>query len=203
MNIVKIKVSLLKKPERNVRLHTEKQIDEFVRSVKMFGQIRPVVVDEDNMILAGNGLVEALKKAGIAEADCYKIADLTENQKKKLMIADNRIFNLGVDDLEGLNSFLEELGDDYDVPGFDEEILQSMAAEADEITEKISAYGTLDDDEIEEIKETERKREEILPISNNQAPSEPSAPPGAVEEQSPDDEKPYVICPKCGEKIWL
>lgn len=37
--------------ERNIRIHTEKQLQEFERSVKMFGQIRPIVIDENNTIL--------------------------------------------------------------------------------------------------------------------------------------------------------
>ena len=201
MNIVKINISLLKQPERNVRIHTGKQIDEFVRSIKMFGQIRPVVIDENNTILAGNGLVEALLKAGIEEADCYQLDSLTENQKKKLMIADNKIFSLGIENIDTLNAFLEDLGADLDVPGFDEDILRSMMADAEEVTEKLSEYGTLDDDEIESIKEAGQKKEEILPISNNQTSAPPADVPTA--ERQSDDDKPYVICPKCGEKIWL
>lgn len=205
MNVVKIKISLLKQPERNVRIHTAKQIEEFVRSIKMFGQIRPVVIDEDNTILAGNGLVEALIQAGIDEADCYRIEDLTENQKKKLMIADNKIFSLGIENLETLSAFLEDLDGDLDVPGFDEEILRSMVADADEVTEKLSSYGTLDEDEIEAIKEEGRKKEEKLLISNNQQPEAPETAPSeaAAADDQPDDDKPYVVCPKCGEKIWL
>lgn len=202
MNIVKIKISLLKQPEKNVRIHTVKQISEFVRSIKMFGQIRPVVIDENNTILAGNGLVEALEQAGIEEAECYKIDDLTENQKKKLMIADNKIFSLGIENLDTLNSFLEDLDGDFDVPGFDEDILRSMVADAEEITEKISEYGTLDDEEIQEIKERAAKAPETLPAqkptAQNDCPAEPSDSNG-----SDGEDREFVICPKCGEKIWL
>ena len=140
MKITKMKIDSLKIPERNVRIHTEKQIEEFVRSINMFGQIRPVVVDEDNRVLAGNGLIAALKKAGIDEADVYKISDLSENQKKKLMIADNKIFNLGIENLDTLTDFLHELGNDLDVPGYDEEILKTMVAQAEDFTEKICEY---------------------------------------------------------------
>ena len=202
MNIVKIKISLLKHPEKNVRIHTIKQIEEFVRSIKMFGQIRPVVVDEDNTILAGNGLVEALEQIGIEEAECYKIEDLTENQKKKLMIADNKIFSLGIENLDTLNSFLEDLDGDFDVPGFDEDILRSMVADAEEITEKISEYGTLDDEEIQEIKERAAKASETPPVQKPVPRDEQPA--GTSDSGGSDDEgEEYIICPKCGEKIWL
>ena len=64
MNVVKMPLSTLKRPERNVRMHTEKQLKEFERSVSMFGQIRPIVVDDERTILAGNGLYETLLRMG-------------------------------------------------------------------------------------------------------------------------------------------
>ena len=56
MNVTRKLLSELRRPERNVRMHTDKQLKEFRRSIEMFGQIRPIVVDEDGVILAGNGL---------------------------------------------------------------------------------------------------------------------------------------------------
>ena len=87
MNVVKLPLGELRKPERNVRLHSNKQISEFKRSVEMFGQIRPIVVDESHTILAGNGLFDALKALGRTDADCYVVTGLTEAEKKKLMLA--------------------------------------------------------------------------------------------------------------------
>lgn len=89
MKVVKMKLADLVKPEKNVRIHTEQQLKEFRRSVTMFGQIRPIVVDEKNIILAGNGLYDTLVAMGRDTADVYRYENLTENQKKKLMIADN------------------------------------------------------------------------------------------------------------------
>ena len=61
-------LSELKRPEKNVRMHTDKQLTEFRRSVEMFGQIRPIVIDENNVMLAGNGLYETLLSMGRTEA---------------------------------------------------------------------------------------------------------------------------------------
>lgn len=44
-----MKLSDLVKPEKNVRIHTEQQLKEFRRSIEMFGQIRPIVIDENNI----------------------------------------------------------------------------------------------------------------------------------------------------------
>lgn len=203
-------ISDLKTPEKNIRIHTQNQIKEFVRSINMFGQIRPVVIDENNTILAGNGLITALKEAGETQADVYKMEGLTESQKKKLMIADNKIFNLGIDNLDTLNEFLEELSNDLDIPGFDEEILKAMVAEAEEVTEKLSQYGTLDQEEIETIKANKERKEIQIEnaiirneaINNETTINEPKEDPEEDNEEITEIRK-FIICPKCGEKVWL
>ena len=209
MEIITMKLVDLVKPEKNVRIHTEQQLKEFQRSVKMFGQIRPIVVDENNVILAGNGLYETLIAMGKETADVYKYDNLTENQKKKLMIADNKIFSLGIENLDTLNSFLEDLQGDLDIPGFDEDILKQMVSEAEDVTEKLSEYGTLDDEEIQSIKESgERKEQQIQKAEAEQATPAPQ-PIAQPQQELPEDSedttevKKFVICPKCGEKIWL
>lgn len=211
MKQLTMKLKDLVRPERNIRIHTEKQLAEFERSVRMFGQIRPIVVDENDIILAGNGLYETLLRMNREEALVYKYEDLTEAQKKKLMIADNKIFSLGIENLDTLNEFLEELEGDLDIPGFDEDILRQMVADADEITEKISEYGTLDEEEVRKIKEANEKREQAEAIDNG-ADQETDLPLQAPERQSGGDagagQEPagtgrFVICPKCGERIWL
>ncbi len=208
MKVIKMKLADLVKPEKNVRIHTEQQIKEFRRSVEMFGQIRPIVVDEKNIILAGNGLYDTLVAMGKDTADVYRYDNLTENQKKKLMIADNKIFSLGIENLETLNCFLEELQGDLDIPGFDEEILKQMVSEAEDITSRLSEYGTLDEDEIRSIKEAAERRNQKMQDGQREQQAEQA--PAAVVQQEPaaDNEDPtetrkFVVCPKCGEKIWL
>lgn len=213
MEIKRMKLADLVITEKNIRIHTEQQLKEFERSVRMFGQIRPIVVDENRIILAGNGLYATLLRMGETEADVYQYFDLTENQKKKLMIADNKIFALGIENLNTLNDFLEELHDDLDIPGYDSEILKQMVSEAEDITEKISEYGTLDDEEIKEIKARNERQamESPQPVFDSNSNTSQSVTPVATasepiqeeqDEQTADIRK-FVICPKCGEKIWL
>lgn len=212
MEITTMKLADLVKPEKNVRIHTEQQLSEFQRSVKMFGQIRPIVIDEKNVILAGNGLYDTLVAMGKETADVYRYENLTENQKKKLMIADNKIFSLGIENLETLNSFLEDLQGDLDIPGFDEEILKQMVSEAEDITDKLSEYGTLDEEEIQSIKENgEKKEQQIQRMESQQENGQGEQVPAVPIQQEPtgDDEgdtaeiRKFIICPNCGEKIWL
>lgn len=209
MQTFKMKLADMRKPEKNVRNHTERQFQEYERSVRMFGQIRPIVVDEKNKIMVGVGLYETLLRMGFEEADVYQLTELTSAQKKKLMIADNKIFNLGVENLEVLNEFFEELKDDLDIPGFDEDILKEMIADAEEITEAIARYGKLDKDEIEEIRTIGAKQEEKA----NQAQTESKTVSfdsgrnmvanNAEKESEKVETQRFVVCQNCGEKIWL
>ncbi len=210
MQVKEMKIADLHFPEKNVRIHTESQINEFIRSIDKFEQIRPVVIDENNTILCGNGLVQAMIKLGRETVFVHQKSHLSENDKKKLMIADNKIFGLGIDNLDVINSFFEDLKDDLDIPGFDDEILKSMVADADEVTQKLSQYGTLDDEEIETIRENGKRREEqIAEIQNenknggtdNEVQVKQNTEPQSNNE-NPAGSK-FVVCPKCGEKIWL
>ena len=218
MNVITMPLSELKKPEKNVRIHTDKQLKEFERSIRMFGQIRPLVVDETNTILAGVGCFETLCRMGAAEASVYRVTNLTENQKKKLMIADNKIYGLGIDNLEAFDAFLKELSSDLDIPGYDESILRSMVAEAEEVTDKIMEYGSVDDSEIESLKAAKARKEALMekagqeqeatalaqPVAVPQPVPAPSKlPPADEEDTEPTEIRKFVICPNCGEKIWL
>ena len=211
MKQLTLKLSELVRPERNIRIHTEKQLEEFERSVRMFGQIRPIVVDEKNTILAGNGLYETLLRMGEEQALVYKYEDLTESQKKKLMIAENKIYSMANEKKDTLNEIIEELNGDLDIPGFDEEILKQMVADADEVTEKISEYGTLDEEEIQQIKEANEKREqkelesaseEGKAIVQTDLPQQ-GGQSATMESPESAETRRFVICPKCGEQIWL
>lgn len=205
MNIVKRKLADLKRPEVNIRLHPEKQMQEYIRSVKKNGQLKLIVIDENNVIWIGNGLYEAMLACGYEEAFCLLKDNMTEKDKKKMMMSDNRVFDLGVDDMAAFDSLLAELGDDLDVPGFDEDLLKSLLADASDVDDMMADYGLIDEDkkaEISAAKDTYEKQAEAFanaPQQNEASPSTPSAERPTTDEQS----QSFVICPKCGEKIWL
>lgn len=201
-----MKIDALQHPEKNVRKHSRKQIDEMKRSLNMFEQFRPIVVDENNTILCGNGLVTALREMGREEADVIQYIGLTSSQKKKLMIADNQIASLGTDNMEVIEEFIKSLDGDLDVPGFDTETLEMLVAEADAVTEQVMSYGVYTPEEIESV-----KRNEDVPLQpvqqTYQAPTQrvgmPEPIPAAERTSANMEREQYVICPHCGEKIWL
>ncbi len=210
MKVTKRNLTELRKPDKNVRIHSDKQITEFKRSIEMFGQIRPIVIDEDGTILAGNGLYDALRAMGRTEADCYVAAGLSESQKKKLMLADNRIFSLGVDDIQGFDDLIAEL-DDLDVPGYDEELLKTLTADFEDVDGMMAGYGLIDDNAKADMQKAadryERKSEEFAKsaeeIKPAETPLEEAPVEASVEGRAVQLDRRYLICPKCGEKIWL
>lgn len=214
MKTVKKKLADLKRPERNVRMHTDKQIKEFRRSLEMFGQIRPIVIDENNVMLAGNGLYETMLSMDYKEADCYVVTGLSENEKKKLMLADNRIYDLGVNDLSAFDALIAELGNDLDVPGYEDDLLRTLSADAEEIDEMMSSYGLVDEEkksEIVQAQETYAKQEQAFiekaqEFTPKQQPETVWSTEDDENKESGDNEERqlrFVICPKCGECIWL
>lgn len=211
MKTIEVSVNELKFAEKNVRLHNEVQIKEFARSLEMFGQLRPVIVDSDYKILCGNGLYLAAKRLNWPKLNVVIMADLTEAQKKKLMIADNRIFELGSSNFEVIDEFFQELAGDLDIPGYDEEMLQMMVGDIEAVNEQIEEYGKLEKEKVEEITknqdtleqkiENERKIGNEESITTQKPQEQPQA--AVIEEENSENQQKYVICPKCGEKVWV
>jgi len=206
MKVTRMKLANLKSPEKNVRIHSEKQVKEFVRSLESFGQIRPIVVDESYTILAGNGLYAALMAKGETEADVLVMKGLSENEKKKLMLADNKIYSLGVDDMDVFEEFLKDLGDDLEIPGYDLELLETITADMKDVDEMLSGYGTVDESTKERIADT-AQRYEVKGAEHASDAEEIKPAQQPTETPSEGEHKPlpkrFVQCPKCGERIWL
>lgn len=207
MRIEEVRVADLITPEINVRKHPDKQIEEITRSYKMFGQIRPVVIDESNNIWAGNGFVEAMRRAGTETVSAYRVVGLTDDQKKKLMLADNKTFELGASNMAVLDEVMKSLSD-FDIPGYDSDVLTELySVDVDEIegvtTEETFSYGVVAPAVAQQINRyaEERPNREVAAVAPAPAPEthEP------VQEYEPEKTsvRQYVICPKCGEKIWL
>lgn len=77
--------------KKNSRTHSEEQIKQISESMKEFGFTNPVLIDEENEIIAGHGRVLGAKKLGIESVPCIRLEGLTEAQKKAYIIADNKI----------------------------------------------------------------------------------------------------------------
>lgn len=106
----------------NARTHSEEQINQIASSIKEFGFMNPVIISDDNGILAGHCRVMAAKKLGIKEVPCMEESHLTEAQKKAYILADNRLAEKSEWDMELVQIELEALKDEdfsVDLIGFD------------------------------------------------------------------------------------
>jgi ParB-like chromosome segregation protein Spo0J len=129
----------LKGYANNSRTHSEKQIKQISKSIKEFGFTNPILIDEDNTIIAGHGRLEAAKQTGLDEVPTVCIAGLSDKQKRALIIADNKLaLNAGWD-LEILSAEIQELKDDefeIELLGFDAgELVDILGLEGPEAPE--------------------------------------------------------------------
>lgn len=119
---------------RNARTHSKEQIQQLRSSLREFGFVTPVVIDEKHTILCGHGRVEAAKAEGMTSVPCVYAEQLTDAQKRAFILADNRLaLNAGWDD-EMLRVELSDLqGEDFDLGliGFDEKELAGLFEDSD------------------------------------------------------------------------
>ena len=88
----RVNISVIKPNEENPRFITDQKFKKLVKSIKEFPQmleVRPLVVDENFMVLGGNMRLKALKSAGVFEVPIQQVKGWTDDQKKEFIIKDN------------------------------------------------------------------------------------------------------------------
>jgi ParB-like chromosome segregation protein Spo0J len=176
MKTTTIKINVLRPHPKNPRHHNDFQINELAKSVDKFGQIRPIVIDENNVILAGHGLVKALKSLGWEDCTVIRKHNLSEDEKIKLLLADNKLGDLGRDDNKLLYDLIKGI-DTPEIPGFDTETLSKLFGDVNNAIDNF------------EVPKTESTGKSVFEDqgSNTETKSANKA----------------VICPSCGEVITL
>ena len=148
--------------KNNARLHSDEQVDQIAKSIEEFGFLNPVLVDDQNTILAGHGLVMGAKKLGLDTVPTIQIKHLSESQKKAYIIADNQIaLNAGWE-MQLLETELKELNkDSFDVSllGFDAKELDKLLYEEKE--------GLTDEDAVPENVEPRVKKGDLWQLGNH------------------------------------
>jgi len=124
-----IPISKVKANPNNPRIIKDEKFKKLVKSIQEFPQmleIRPIVVNEEMIVLGGNMRLKACQEAGLKEVHIIKASELTEEQQKEFIIKDNVGF--GEWDWNDLannwdSDKLEEWG--LDIPGFEAEVLEA------------------------------------------------------------------------------
>jgi len=132
-----VTVGELVKYSANSRTHSDEQIAKLVRSINEFGFTNPLLIDENNCIIAGHGRLEAALVVGMIELPCIVLPGLSDAQKAALVIADNKIaLDAGWDKEILLNQFdfLKQFDYDLTLTGFDlEELCEIFPDEVPEV----------------------------------------------------------------------
>lgn len=137
--------------ENNPR-NNDGAVDAVAESIKQFGFKVPIVIDRDNVIVAGHTRLKAARKIGLEKVPCIVADDLTPEQIKAYRLADNKTAELADWDFSALEIELAELESDFDMSafGFDisdfediHEITEDEVPEVDEENEPICKTGDI------------------------------------------------------------
>ena len=127
MNIINMKISELKEYENNPRLINDEAVDKVAASIKEFGFKVPIIVDEENVIVAGHTRKLAAQSIGMDEVPVVIADDLTEEQIKAFRLADNKVSEFSDWDIGMLEEEINDLiGDDFDMEQFGFEITRKL-----------------------------------------------------------------------------
>lgn len=120
---------------RNSRTHSDAQVAQVAASIREFGWTNPILVDGEDVIIAGHARLLAARKLGLEEVPVIVLAHLSPAQKRALVIADNKLaLNAGWDEdtLRAELVSLQEDGFDLDVVGFSDEELRVLLGDGGE-----------------------------------------------------------------------
>ena len=151
-----VKISKVKGNPSNPRIIKNDKFKKLVKSIQEFPEmlkLRPIVVDEDMMVLGGNMRLKASKEAGLKEVWIDIAEGLTEEQKKEFIVKDN----VGFGEWEW-----DMLANEWDSVQLTEWGLDVWENEDDKVTE-----GLIEDDEIPEVKESIVKRGDIWQLGEH------------------------------------
>ncbi len=155
-----VKLSELKEYGNNPRIGNVNLIAE---SLKVNGQFKPLIVNKDNTILAGNHTYLAMKQLGWKECDVHYV-DVDKKQAKKIVLVDNRLSDVADYDTDLILDMLNDLltADELEGTGFDSDDVDDLAATFEDVVitefEEFEGGYALTEDEIAAIQEKKLKQ---------------------------------------------
>ena len=118
MDILNLGLEEIKPYEKNPR-NNDNAVDAVAASIREFGFKVPIIIDKDNIIVAGHTRYKAAKKLGLKTVPCIKADDLTDEQVKAFRLADNKVAEQAEWDFDLLNEELETITMDMEQFGFE------------------------------------------------------------------------------------
>ena len=167
MNIETVDINLVKPYPENPRKISEKAIDKVALSIKEFGWQQPIVVDENNVIIAGHTRHKAAEKLGIREVPILKAVGLSEDKVRAYRFMDNRSHEESAWDWDKAVKEISELLDENKI---DEKLLGFDEGEFDYIKLRFQEMET--DKQISEDKENNEGDESVKTSNTFTNPSD-------------------------------
>lgn len=118
MNVIEIELNKIKPYSKNPRKN-DRAVDGVAESIKQFGFKQPLVIDKNNVIICGHTRYKAAQKLGLSTVPCVRADELTKEQAKAYRIADNKLNELAMWDLELLGDELATFEFDFTPFQFD------------------------------------------------------------------------------------
>lgn len=147
MEILNLRLEEIKPYEKNPR-NNDNAVDAVANSIREFGFKVPIIIDKDNVIVAGHTRYKASQKLGLKTVPCIKADDLNEEQIKAFRLADNKVSEQATWDFDLLNEELFDISMDMEQFGFDlpeeEEEMEIVEDEVPDVPEEPkSKYGDI------------------------------------------------------------
>lgn len=165
LNIEYQNISKLTPYARNSRTHSDEQVSQIAASIKEFGWTNPILIDEQDGIIAGHGRLMAAQRLNESNVPTIRLVGLTEAQKKAYVIADNKLaLNAGWDE-EMLAIELEDLiGENYntDLLGFSDKEINNILS-----TSGTDYEGLTDEDEVPDVNKTDIKEGDMFALGQH------------------------------------
>ena len=143
MQLESVPLGDLRQDPGNVRTHDDRNIDAILVSLREFGQQKPIVVDADGVVIAGNGTLRAAELLGWSHINVVR-SSLADVKRTAYAIADNRTAELAAWDEAGLAAVLASLQDD---PAIDEAITGFDTDAIAELVNGVDGSGEVAEDE--------------------------------------------------------
>lgn len=99
MNILELNIKEVVPYANNPRKNDE-SVDAVAESIRQFGFKVPIIIDKNNVIVAGHTRLKAAKKLGLKQVPCLRADDLTDEQIKAFRLADNKVAELSTWDID-------------------------------------------------------------------------------------------------------
>lgn len=106
--LINIGIDKLIEYKNNNKIHAE-NVDEIIKSIQANTYLSPILIDEDNVILAGHGRKLALQRLWEKNIEVLQITGLSENQKKDFRLRDNKLSELSIWNVDNIKLELEDL----------------------------------------------------------------------------------------------